>query len=553
MRAYCTRLRGFEGLTMGRKYDAIIVGGGHNGLVAAFYLAQAGLSVLVLERRSVVGGPAATVEYFPGYRSAITNSPGSLEPKIVADMKLESFGLNWIKPSPAVVMPFPGGRFFVGWRDQKRVHDDIARYFSAKDADAYPKVFEFFNDFARRLQISVFDPPPSIAEIAARLKTPQDEADFATIFFGSIQQFLEERLESDEIQTAIAMLSMAGAVGPSTPGTPLALMQRPMSLFSSAATGAHDPRNQPMRGSTGLPLGGMGAIVDAMEAALKSLGVDIVTEAAVEKISVSPAGEVTGVVLRDGREIASSYVLSNLDARITLLDLVDRAFVPDDIRARLGRLPKGGSTFKVVLGVDQTPHFAHVAPEYADAFSTCQIRIAPSMAYLEKAHQDYLGKTATDSPRLLGLVPSFIDPTLAPAGRHLISFNAWYYPYELEGTDWSKAKQGAGDRIVDILASYMPSLRHSIVERRYFSPVDLEEEYGLIAGNFSHLDMTPAHMFGNRPIAGMSDYRTPVRGLYLCGSSVWPGGTVTGVPGHNASHQLLRDLSHPNNLSEGVI
>lgn len=538
---------------MRTNYDAIIVGGGHNGLVAAFYLAKAGQSVLVLERRHVVGGPAATVEYFPGYRSAITNSPGSLEPKIVADMKLESFGLTWKKPSPAVVMPFPDRRFFVGWRDQSRVHNDIARQFSAKDAQAYPKVFEFFNDFARRLQISVFEPPPSIAEIAARLKTPQDEADFATIFFGSIQQFLEERLESDEIRTAIAMLSMAGAVGPSTPGTPLALMQRPLSLFSSAATGDHDPRNQPMRGSTGLPIGGMGAIIDAMEGALRALGVDIVTEAPVERIDVDASGAVKGVVLRDGREVASRYVLSNLDARTTLLDLVESRFVPDEIAARLGRLPKGGSTFKVVLGVDQPPHFAGAPAGYADAFSTCQIRIAPSMAYLEKAHQDYIAKTATDSPRLLGLMPSFIDPTLAPDGKHLISFNAWYYPYELEGTDWTVEREAAGDKIVDILTSYIPSLKQSIVERRYFSPLDLEAEYGLIAGNFSHIDMTPAHMFGNRPIPGMSDYRTPVRGLYLCGSSVWPGGTVTGVPGHNASHQLLRDLAQPTNLSEGVI
>jgi phytoene dehydrogenase-like protein len=538
---------------MRARYDSIVVGGGHNGLVAAFYLVRAGQSVLVLERRSVVGGPAATVEYFPGYRSAITNSPGSLEPKIVADMKLENFGLTWVKPSPAVVMPFPDGRFFLGWRDQARVHGDIARNFSTKDADAYPKVFEFFNDFARRLQISVFEPPPSIAEITARLKTPQDEADFATVFFGSIQQFLEERLETDEIRTAIAMLSMAGAVGPSTPGTPLALMQRPMSLFSSATTGEHDPRNQPMRGSTGLPVGGMGAIVKAMEGALCALGVEIVTEAAVERIMVDGEGSVTGVALRDGREVASSYVLSNLDARTTLLNLVEETAVPEDIRNRLARLPLGGSTFKVVLGVDHPPHFAGAPAEYADAFSTCQIRIAPSMDYLEKAHQDYLAKRPTDSPRLLGLVPSFIDPTLAPEGKHLISFNAWYYPYDLEGTDWSRSRDTVGDHIVDILAGYIPSLKQSIVQRRYFSPVDLENEYGLVAGNFSHLDMTPAHMFGNRPIAGMSDYRTPVRGLYLCGSSVWPGGTVTGVPGHNASHQLLRDLAHPTNLNEGVM
>lgn len=527
---------------MRARYDAVVVGGGHNGLVAAFYLAEAGHSVLVLERRSVVGGPAATVEYFPGYRSAITNSPGSLEPKVVADMRLENFGLRWAKPDPAVVMPFPDGRFFVGWRDQSRMREELARNFSARDAEAYPKVFAFFDDFASRLKISLFEPPPSIREIAARLRTEADEADFATVFFGSIRHFLEQRLESEEVRTAIAMLSMAGAVSPSTPGTPLALMQRPMSLHSNRVTGAHDPRNQPMRGSTGLPYGSMGAIVSAMEGAVRALGVDIVTEAEVSRIDVGPAG-VRGVVLADGREVAAGTVLSNLDPRTTLLRLVPAEAVPPEIAERLGAVPPGGSTFKVVLGVDEPPHFAGAPAEYRDAFSTCQLRIAPSMAYLEKAHQDYVAGVATDSPRLLGLVPSFIDPSLAPPGHHLMSFNAWYFPYALTGTDWSREREVVGDRIVEILSQYIPSLRRSIVHRRYFSPVDLEAEYGIPSGNFSHIDMTPAHMFGFRPVAGLSDYRTPIAGLYHCGSGVWPGGTVTGLPGHNASHQVLHDLA----------
>jgi len=538
---------------MKARYDVVVVGGGHNGLVAAFYLARAGHSVAVVERRGVVGGPAATVEYFPGYRSAITNSPGSLEPKIVGDMALESFGLRWAKPDPAVVMPFPDGRFFVGWRDQGKVREHIARYFSARDAEAYPRVFEFFNDFAKRLQISLFDPPPSLADIASRLKTTQDEADFATVFFGSIRHFLEERLETDEIRTAIAMLSMAGAVSPSTPGTPLALMQRPMSLVSSNVTGLHDPRNQPMRGSTGLPVGGMGAIVEAMERAIKALGVDVLTGTAVSRIDVAATGSVRGVVLEDGREIAADVVMSNVDPRTTLLSLVEPVHVPSELSQRLSAIPKGGSTFKVVLAVDAPPHFAGVPGELADAFSTCQLRIAPDMAYLEKAHQDYVSGIPTDSPRLLGLVPSFVDPTLAPPGKHLVSFNAWYFPYELSGgRSWATEREAVGDRIVEILASYIPSLKRSIVARRYFSPVDLEEEYGLIAGNFSHIDMTPAHMFGLRPVAGLSDYRTPVAGLYLCGAGVWPGGTVTGLPGHNAGQQVLRDLAAHSHRKEGL-
>lgn len=528
---------------MRARYDAIIAGGGHNGLVCAFYLARAGLSVLVLERRPVVGGPASTIEFFPGFRSAITNSPGSLEPKIVADMQLEAMGLQWVKPDPAVLMPFPDGRFFVGWRDQAKVRENIARNFSPKDADAYPAIFEFFNDFARRLKISLFEPPPSLAEIASRLKTPQDEADFATVFFGSIGRFLEERLETEEIRTAIAMLSMAGTVAPSTPGTPLALMQRPMSLYSTTVAGSHDPRNQPLRGSTGLPLGGMGSITQAMRKAIEQLGVDIKVEAEVDHIMVRPNGEVRGVALADGSEFQAPIVISNLDPRTTLLRLVDREHVPDDIRSRLEGIPKGASTFKVVLGVDEPPLFAGAPPEYAEAFSSCQIRIAPDMQYLETAHQDYVAGRSTACPRLLGLIPSFTDPTMAPPGRHLLSFNAWYFAYELEGTSWETERDVVGDRIVDILASYIPSLKRSIVARKYYSPVDIEREFGLIAGNFSHIDMMPQHMFGLRPISGMSDYRTSVSGLYLCGSGTWPGGTITGVPGHNAGHQVLSDLA----------
>jgi phytoene dehydrogenase-like protein len=525
------------------RYDAIVIGGGHNGLVAAFYLARAGQSVLVLERRDQVGGPASTIEFLPGYRGAITNSPGSLEPKIVADMQLEVHGLRWVKPDPAVLMPFPDGRFFVGWRDQARVRDTIARTFSARDADAYPRVFEFFNDFARRLGVSLFEPPPSFAELTSRLKTPQDEADFARIFFGSIRDLLEDQLESEELRTAIAMLSMAGAVAPSMPGTAVALLQRPMSLFSSNAAGTHDPRNQPLRGSTGLPLGGMGSITEAMRRSVEALGVTVRTGAAVKDIVVSADGSVTGVALADGSEFRAPLVLSNLDARTTLLRMVEPRHVAQPVRDRLDGLPIGASPFKVVLAVDTPPLFAGAPPDEAEAYSSCQIRISPDMEYLETGHRDYLAGRVTRCPRLLGLIPSFTDPTLAPEGRHYLSFNAWFFPYELQGTDWSVERDRLGAHIHGILSEYIPTLKHSVTAMRCYSPVDLEQEFGLIGGNFSHLDMTPAQHFGFRPIPDLSRYRTPVRGLYLCGSSSWPGGTVTGLPGHNAAHQALCDLS----------
>lgn len=525
------------------QFDVIIVGGGHNGLVAAFYLARAGRRVAVIERRERVGGPVATVEYFPGYRGAMTNSPGSLEPKIVADMELERFGLRWLKPNPAVLMPFPDGRFFVGWRDQARVREGIARNFSPRDADAYPRIFSFFDDFARRFQVSLFAPPPRLADLVGRLRTAQDEADFATIFFGSIREFLEGRLETDEIRTVIAMLAGGGAVSPSTPGTPVSLLQRPMSLYSTTAAGSHDPRNQPLRGSTGLPIGGMGAFIDAMQASLLALGVTIKVGAAVDSIIVDADHAVKGIALEDGTESLAPVVLSNLHPRTTMLGLVEDGHVPDDIAGRLRALPKGAGTFKVVIAVDEPPVFAGAPADLVEAYSRCQIRIAPSMDYLERCHQDFVARRSTSYPRLFGLIPTFTDPTLAPEGKHLISFNAWFFPPELAEGNWDTERDVMGQRIVDIVTGYMPSLRHSIVATRFYSPLDLEREYGLVGGNFSHLDMTPGHMFGMRPSPGLSDYRTPVRGLYLCGSGTWPGGTVTGLPGHNAAHEVLRDLT----------
>ncbi len=536
------------------RYDAIIVGGGHNGLVAAFYLARAGQRVLVLERRTQVGGPASTVEFFPGFRGAITNSPGSLEPRIVTDMRLEDHGLAWAKPDPSVIMPFPDGRFFVGWRDQARLKELIARDFSRRDAENYFDIFRFFDDFARRMRVSLFEPPPSLPDLVARLRTPEDEADFATIFFGSIRDFLEQRLESDEMRTSVAMLSTAGAaVAPSTPGTPIALLQRPMSMFSSATTGTHDPRNQPLRGSTGLPLGGMGSITAAMRRALEALGVTLRIEAEVAGIRVDTLGRVQGVHLANGDEFDAPVVLSNLHPATTLVKLVEPRHLPAPMLERLRSIPPGAATFKVVLALDEPPYFAGSPPELAAAYASCQIRICPDMRYLEQQHRDYLDGRCSLTPRLMGLVPTFIDPTMAPPGKHLLSVNAWYFRRDLPGQSWDTMRDVVGESIVSILTDYMPSLKRSIIARKFYSPVDFEREFGLVAGNFAHIDMTPEHMFGLRPVAGLSQYRTPVRGLYLCGAGTWPGGTVTGVPGHNAAQQVLRDLAGaPTPIMENV-
>lgn len=525
--------------------DAIVVGGGHNGLVAAHYLACHGLDVVVLERRNVVGGLCGPVEFFPGYRGAVTNSPGSLEPRIVQDMRLESFGLAFDKPDPTVVVPFPGARAFVGWRDSRKVHEGMRR-FSAHDADAYHEVIGFFNDFARRMQVSMFEPPPTFAEVVSRFTTPADEADLAAVLFGSIRDFLDDRLESDEMKAVLAMLALAGGNGgPSTPGSCMGLLYRPLSLASMSIEAEHDPRQQPLRGSTGLPRGGMGSVGEAMERSIRAAGVTVRTDCAVTQITADAAGRVTGVVLDDGREFEAPIVLSNLNPKTTLLDLVEPANVDAALRERLQRRKMDGGAFKLALALDGIPRFAAAPSDQVRGYAACQFRIAPSMDYLDRAYDDYKYGRPSRQPELWGLTPSVMDPSMAPPGRHLMSVNAWYAPYHLRDGDWAQERDAFARRCIDTLAEFIPNIREIITDIRCFSPRDLEREFGLVEGNQIHGDMGPGGMFSFRPVPGVARYRTPVAGLYLCGSGAWPGGFVTGVPGHNAAQTALRDRMEP--------
>lgn len=523
-------------------YDAIVVGGGHNGLVASYYLAAAGLRTLVLERRDTAGGMASLIEFMPGYRGAMTNSPGSLEPKVVADMRLEEFGLAFAKPDPTVIIPLDGGYTFVGWRDPARVGDQL-RAISPHDAVAYYELLEFFTRFAERLGVSLFQPPPSLAELAGRLRTPQDEDDFARIFLGSIRDILDERLETDQVKTLIAQVAnFCGNVSPSTPGSPLGMLFRPLSLASSKLAADHDPRRMPLRGSTGLPIGSMGAVGASMARATAARGTEVRTNQQVERI-LTRDGRVSGVVTATGEEIGASLVLSNVNPKTTLLRMLDPGHIDDDLSTRLERLKMEGGAFKIAIAMDGVPRFAAAPAELVEAYATCQFRIAPSVDYLEAAHDDFKHGRPSSGPKLLGLVPTLTDPGLAPPGRHLLSLNVWYAPYHLRnGAGWETEKHVFANRCIDRLAEYVPNIKDIITDYRCFSPVDLEREFGLVEGHQLHGDMTPEHMFSLRPVAGLSDYRTPVAGLYLCGSGVWPGGFVSGIPGHNAAHQVLADL-----------
>jgi phytoene dehydrogenase-like protein len=335
---------------------------------------------------------------------------------------------------------------------------------------------------------------------------------------------------------------MSTFAGPSTPGTPLMLLHRPLSLASHQATPGYDPRVQPLRGSTGLPKGGMGAIPAAMAKSLQSRGVDIRCGCGVDSILVGSRG-VEGVRLESGEVVRSPIVVSNLNPKTTLLRLVEEGGIDRQTRSRLEALMMKGNAFKIGLGLDDLPRFAVARNEDETlAFAACQFRIAPSMDYLDRAYDDAKYGIPSQGPVCWGLTPSVTNPSLAPPGKHLMSVNIYHAPYQLRGASWATERERYGHHCIDVLSEYIPNLKKIINQARFWSPLDFEDEYGLLEANITHGDMLPGRMFSLRPYAGSAGYRTPLSGLYLCGVGTWPGGFVSGIPGHNAAHQILRDM-----------
>ena len=526
-------------------YDVIVVGGGHNGMTCAAYLAKAGLRTLVLERRAVVGGLCAEYEFMPGYRAALPNSPGSFEPKIVAELELKRHGLEFNRPNPSLVMPFPDKRAMIAWREPERVQQEIAK-FSKADVAGYARLFEYLNDFAERLQVSLFESPPRLKDLAKRLKTKEDEEAFAKLTLGTLRELLDEFLESEELKCVIAAISTtSNLIGPDTPGSAYLLFMRPMSLASSQQVDAgHDPRKQNLRGSTGLPVGGMGAIPAALRRCFEAHGGEVRSCCTVTRIVVDDDG-VRGVELDDGELIFARVVASNVHPRTTLLDMLDDGLLEPELARRLRQNSVRGSAFKMALALDDIPRF-EAAPAGAEReFAACQFRLAPTLDYMQRAYTDARDGRPSTAPIILGLTPSIMDPSVAPPGKHLMSLNVFHAPVKLAQGSWETERERFGQHCIDLIRGYIPNLRDILIDHRFLSPLDLEREFGLLDANIMHLDVTPANMFSLRPLPGWSDYAMPVTGLYLCGSGTWPGGTVTGVPGHNASRQILKRLRQP--------
>lgn len=525
------------------RYDVIVVGGGHNGLVAAAYLGRAGLKVAVLEARDSFGGPCGTFEFMPGYRTSMTNSPGSFQSRFVHELDLESFGLCFARPDPTVVHFF-GDDCFVGFRDPARVAAQFDRY-AAGEAARQSGFLSKLEELGRQLfhcGLSIYAPSPNLVELARRLPQEQQRL-FDRVFFGSLQQLLDEELESDEVKAILGMVALNTVLAPpSAPGTAVGLMLRPISLASVPVADASDPRLMAFRGSTGLPIGGMGAIIDALTACCRHHGVDLYSNVPIAKV-LHRNGHVTGVASASGDEFYAERVVSTINPKILFGRLLDDEAVGHEIRRDIEKLPMRGSAFKLVLALDSLPGYAGLPADVsAEAVSACQFRYGASLEHIEHAVADGLRGMCSREPILWGLISSVTSPGVAPEGRHLISVNAWHAPYELSEGHWDTEKDLFGQRCIDVLARMMPDIKDRIVGHRFMSPVDIESEFGMVESNITHGDMLASALFGNRPHFAANDYRTPLNGLYLSGSGTWPGGYVTGIPGFNASNVVIEDI-----------
>ncbi len=522
--------------------DIIIVGGGHNGLVTAFYLAKAGLKPLVLERRSQVGGAAITEEFHPGFRcSTLAHAAGPLRADVTRDMQLERHGLKLITPDVSTVSLLPDGRALVLYSDPKKATAEITGW-STKDAAAY-------GDFAVALgkigkvigEALVLTPPnidhPSSGDLWGMLKTGRSIRNlgkkdlYRVLRWGpmAVADLVAEFFETEPLRATIAARGIFGTfLGPWSAGSALVLLLR----------AAADPSPA---GSVQFPMGGAGAITSAMAAAAKEAGVEIRTDAAVSEICVKD-GVATGVVLTSGEEIAAKAIVSNADPKRTLMRLVDPIHLPPDFVQKIKNYRALGTVAKVNLALSALPEFTALKSKGNGNLLCSRIQISPEIDYLERAFDESKYGNFSRKPYLEITLPSLADPSLAPAGQHVMSIYMQYAPYTLKNDDWENQRTALGETVVKTIAQFAPNLPQTILRHQIITPKDLEETYGLTGGHIFHGELALDQFFTMRPLLDWARYKTPIERLFLCGSGTHPGTGLTGGSGANAAREILKAL-----------
>jgi phytoene dehydrogenase-like protein len=538
---------GYERERVAQRYDAVIIGGGHNGLVSAAYLARAGLKTLVLEQREVLGGAAVTEELIPGFRFSVFSYVVSLlRPEIIRDLELPKHGLD-ILPLDGTFTPLregegpgTGGDYLWRVNDHGRTMRELRRW-SASDAEAYEEYGQLMVDMARFIKpiLSIVPPDPTsldprpllpLAGLARRFQqlTERQQAVFVQLMTMSAADFLDQWFETDPLKATMAASGIIGTYqGVRSPGTAYVLLHHYMGEIDGAFR------------AWGIPKGGTGGVSNAIGNAARALGAEIRTEARVEQIRVRD-GRATGVVLDGGEEIDASDILSSLDSRRTFLGLLEPGTLDPAFEEEVRRFKFRGSSGKVNMAVDRLPEFTAL-PGVGEHLRGA-ISFSPSVTEMERAYDDAKYNRFSRRPYIDMIIPTLVDPSMAPPGKHIISCFVQYAPYKLapELGTWDDQREAFGDAVVDRIAEFAPNIRDIILFRNVQTPLDIERTTGLTEGNIFQGELSLEQLFFNRPVPGYARFRTPVRDLWLCGSATHPGGGIMGANGRIAALEVLR-------------
>ena len=524
------------------RFDAVIVGGGHNGLTCACYLAKSGLSVGVFERRGILGGAAVTEEFHPGFRNSTASYTVSLlNPKVIRDLRLEQHGLKVLERPMQNFLPLPDGRALTAGPDSARTLESV-RSFSARDAARLSDYFAMLDGAVDMLRRQLLETPPtdphrmrdlwSAFKLGRRFRKLDAavQRDIHELFTRSAGDLLDHWFESDAVKALYGFDAVVGNyASPYTPGSGYVLLHHVFGEVNGKS------------GVWGHALGGMGAITQAMASEARRLGVTLETDAPVRRI-LSTGDRATGIELEDGRVVEAAAIAANLGPKPLFLGLLADAQLPAEFRARIERLRMGSATFRMNIALSELPKFTAAPRNDGGAHLGSGIILAPSLGYMDAAFADARLNGMSRAPIVEMLIPSTLDPTLAPKGAHVASLFCQHFSYNLpHGRDWRRERHSAVDLILSTVDSYAPNFRASVVGHSALSPIDLEEKLGLAGGDIFHGALGLDQLWAARPMLGYGDYRTPLKSLYLCGSGAHPGGGVTGIPGHNAAREILRD------------
>jgi phytoene dehydrogenase-like protein len=522
---------------MARVLEAIVIGAGHNGLACAAYLARAGLGVKVLERRSVIGGAAATEAFHPGFRNSVAAYTVSLlHPKVIRELRLARHGLRIVERPLANFLPLEDGRYLRVGGGLEATQREFVK-FSASDAERLPEYWAMLERVADVLRALVLETPPNVGggfgdlwralSVARRVRTLDMEArrDLLDMFTKSAADLLARWFESEPVRAAFGFDSVVGSyASPFHPGTAYVLLHHCFGEVNGR------------KGAWGHALGGMGAISNAIAAEARAHGVEIETSAAVARVD-GRDGAARGVTLTDGRTIEADIVVGNVNPKLLYLEMVDPSALSDEFVARMRGWKCASASFRMNVALSELPRFACLPG--AGAHHASGIVLAPSLAYMDAAHADARREGIARAPIVEMVIPSTLDDSLAPAGAHVASLFCQHFD---PAADWAARKGEAVERIFDVVERFAPGFRASVVAHTALSPSDLEREFGLIGGDIFHGQLTLDQLWSARPMLGYADYRAPLKGLYLCGSGAHPGGGVTGLPGRNCAREVLRDL-----------